>query len=152
MKIPAHNFFMASIKTLRDVVKEDTLPFIPICQEVKVLDVYDGDTITVAGQVQGVYYRFIIRIHGIDTPEIRTTNPQEKQAGLQARTCLEDLLADQIIQLSNISPDKYGGRFLAHVMFQDIDVAQYMIKHGHALPYDGGKKVDYNPNNYTVNI
>ena len=143
---------MAGKKPLQDVAKEDTLPFIPTCTDVKVLDVYDGDTITVAGDVQGVYFRFVIRILGIDTPEIRTANAQEKQAGIQARNCLESLIADQIIRVSNITPDKYGGRFLAHVMYNDIDVAQYMIRQGHALAYDGGKKVEYNANNYTIKI
>lgn len=99
-----------------------------------------------------------IRIAGIDTPEKRpsTKNPDgtrrsewsrqaEKKASLAARDVLMELLQKNSLVMTLISPQhgKYAGRTVAQVYTHDIDVAEHLIKQGHAKPYDGGTKPDW---------
>lgn len=141
--------------TLQTITEEHARPFVPTEGLVKVLAVYDGDTITVAKCMDQTWYRFHVRILGIDTPEIKTTNAAEKQHGLKARDYLEELIGNQIVYIANICPDKYGGRFLARVTFiQDdktvLDIASHMIARGWAVAYDGKKKLEYAAANYVI--
>ena len=61
----------------------------------KCVSVYDGDTITVAFKPFCDYgnnsiYRYNIRLSGVDTPEIRTRNKEEKARGIYARDLLRE--------------------------------------------------------------
>lgn len=80
-----------------------------------------------------------VRINRIDTPEKRSKNPQEKAMALKAKMRLEQLMADQKIELKNVARDKYF-RLLADVHVNDQSVADILIKEGLARPYFGGKK------------
>lgn len=97
-----------------------------------------------------------IRIAGIDTPEKRTStkNPdgtkrsaasrnREKAAAAASRQALIDLLKDNEFRMTIRNPihGKYAGRTVADVIVIDENVAKYLIKLGHAKPYDGGKKL-----------
>ena len=67
---------------MEHVTYKDTIPFIPPLTMGKVIKVYDGDTITIASKMpfeNSPYYRFSVRLKGIDCPEIRTKNMEEKQ-------------------------------------------------------------------------
>jgi endonuclease YncB( thermonuclease family) len=136
--------------TLDNITEEQTRLFIPTPGLAKVLAVYDGDTITVAKCIDTIWYRFVVRVRGIDTPEVATKNLIEKQHGLRARDYLEQWLQNQIVELTNVAPDKYGGRFVATVTCNQSNVAHVMINKGLAVAYDGKKKMDYDPAHYFV--
>ena len=57
----------------------------------RVVDVYDGDTLTCVLPVFDRMYRFQVRMMGIDTCEIRSKNPANKERAIRAR--------DRLIQL-----------------------------------------------------
>jgi len=103
--------------------------------------VYDGDTITIATRIPNdlTIYRFSVRLLGIDTPEIKTKSTREKQLAILSRDALETLIIGQIVQLRNVSIEKYG-RILANVYLKEIDLSQWMIEKGYAVPYDGKTK------------
>lgn len=98
-----------------------------------------------------------IRIRGIDTPEKRTStkNPdgskrseasrqREKAAAVAARQALIDILKGaKVISLSSPIHGKYGGRTVADVAVDEVDVATLLIQQGHAKAYDGGTKPDW---------
>ena len=56
--------------------------FVPPVNSGRVIKVYDGDTITIASKVPGLknspIYKFSVRLNGIDTPEIKGKNEDEK--------------------------------------------------------------------------
>ena len=96
-----------------------------------------------------------IRIAGIDTPEKRvsTKNPdgtkrseasrnRERAAAAASRQALVGLLRDNHFRMTIRNPQhgKYAGRTVADVVVIDENAAKYLIKHGHAKPYDGGTK------------
>ncbi len=108
---------------------------------------------------RGIEIETDIRIAGIDTPEKRvsTKNPdgslrseanrqREKTAALASRQALIDLLKtnDNRFSISNPILGKYAGRTVADVAIREIDVATTLIRLGHAKPYFGGTKPQWN--------
>lgn len=129
---------------------EDTIPFIPPITSGKVIKVYDGDTITIASKLpyeNSLIYRFSIRIKGIDCPEIKTHNLDEKEIALIAKKFVEDKCLNKIVELKNLSTEKYG-RILADVYIYNLNISDELIKNKLAVPYDGGKKLV--PDNWKI--
>ena len=54
----------------------------------RVLDIYDGDTIQIALNVDGNCYRYNVRMQGIDTCEMKSKNDMIKQRSIKARNTL----------------------------------------------------------------
>ena len=87
-------------------------------------------------------YRFPVRLKGIDSPEIKTKNEEEKKAAIISRDKLNDLIYGKIVLLTNVSTEKYG-RVLADVHFGSTHVNDWMLQHKLAVPYDGGTKKNF---------
>lgn len=67
------------------------------CVKARVVDVHDADTCRVVFQSSpGVYSQIILRLDGIDAPEINSHNEQEVAAALYARNRLLNLLAPTV--------------------------------------------------------
>lgn len=105
----------------------------------KVIKVYDGDTIWVAFNYQGKYIRIKIRLDGIDTPELRSSNRIEKKKAIDARDYLKRMIDNRIITLHCGKFDKYG-RLLGTIYYKNVNINTNMIDVKHAVAYDGGKK------------
>jgi len=108
-------------------------------KEAKVLSVYDGDTITVAFPFGDKMFRWNCRLIGVDTPELRTRNKQEKEFGYQVRDNLRNRILKQIVKLECGDFDKYG-RLLVKVYKDDECMNDWLIDNGYAFVYDGGTK------------
>jgi len=108
----------------------------------QVIKVYDGDTITIASTLpysKTVYYRFPIRIRGIDCPEIKTKCPTEKHCAEIARDKLAELILHKTVNLKNIGTEKYG-RILADVHYDGINCGEWLCNQCLAVRYDGKTK------------
>jgi micrococcal nuclease len=105
----------------------------------KVVKVYDGDTITVVFKHNHEYNKWNCRIYGIDTPEIKTKNAEEKKQAIIVRDYLRDKILDKIVTLECMGFDKYG-RLLANVFYNDKNIADAMIENNYAKAYFGGTK------------
>jgi micrococcal nuclease len=110
----------------------------------KVTRVIDGDTVDVDIDLGfRVWVHNRLRLYGIDTPETRTRDLEEKEAGLHAKEVLEELLAQSgnWVRLVSHGLDKYG-RSLATIYVQtnadsyDTNVNSYLLKEGLAEPYN----------------
>tara|TARA_B100001057_G_C22831168_1_gene943449 strand:- start:1581 stop:1937 length:357 start_codon:yes stop_codon:yes gene_type:complete len=107
----------------------------------KVRKIVDGDTIDVDIDLgfNTWLYNQRIRLSGIDTPESRTRNIDEKALGLAAKRRLKEVCKGTI-QLESHGRDKYG-RILGIPYSEDgTDICFLMIEEGHAVVYDGGAK------------
>ena len=117
-----------------------------ICKLVKVID---GDTIDIDIDLGfGVWLRNQrIRMYGIDTPESRTRDLEEKKYGLAAKSFLTGMLDDSHLILKT-HKDERGkfGRILGEVWrttnFADQSINDYMIEKHHAVAYFGQSKED----------
>ena len=103
---------------------------------------YDADTITVnIPAVPAVIGKEIsIRVAGIDTAEMRGGTPCTKEAAKRAKDWVATKLnAAQRIDLVDVERGKYF-RLVARVIVDGIDLSQELLRHGLAVPYDGGTK------------
>ena len=116
----------------------------------KINKVVDGDTIDVTIDLGfDLYKKERVRVTGIDTPEKRTRNLEEKALGIDATNWLKEKLAqsitgdDELTIRTELSGGigKYG-RLLGWLYIGDGDVSlnEEMIKQGYAWEYDGGTK------------
>ena len=116
--------------------------------------VVDGDTIDVTIDLGfSVWKKMRVRMEGINTPESRTRDLEEKKRGLAAKDRLKSILEFNdnkcILKVSGVG--KYG-RALATVLVESlsplnkedsitlIDVNKQLIEEGHAVEYHGGKR------------
>ncbi len=128
---------------LDNISYNDTIPFIPPITQGKVIKVYDGDTITIASKLpfaESPLYRFSVRINGIDCPEMRTKNTDEKQCAKLAKQKVIDLCLNKIVKLENVKLEKYG-RILADVLCENDSIGDSLCTCNLAVKYDGGTKV-----------
>ena len=107
-----------------------------------VLDrVIDGDTIDVHIDLgfEVSLRKQRVRLAGIDTPESRTRNLEEKKLGLAAKERLKELCGEEL-QLLSLGKGKYGRILGIPHTKEGKDICQILIKEGHAVEYWGGKK------------
>lgn len=108
----------------------------------KVIDCYDGDTITCVfqpGDLSTKQFRWKCRLVGIDTPEIRSRSAEEKEKGIKARDYLRDLILNENVELECSKFDKYG-RVLVTVIKDEEDINEKLVTDGHAKEFMRGKK------------
>jgi micrococcal nuclease len=108
-----------------------------------VLKVIDGDTIEVDFDLGfGVWLRNQrIRLDGIDTPESRTSDKEEKVRGLISKEKLKEILGKEIRVTTKIDPNDKYGRILGVLVNADgINVNQWLIENNYAVKYSGENK------------
>ena len=112
----------------------------------KCVHAYDGDTIHVVFKMphSNEYNKWIIRMMGIDTPEIKAKNTNEKQLAVKARDFLRELILDKIIIIECLDFDKYG-RLLGNLFIEgnETSISNMMIEKGFAKASDGGTKCSW---------
>ena len=114
----------------------------------KIRRVVDGDTVDVDIDLGfGMWiHNERIRLYGVDTPESRTRDLEEKKYGLLAKSFVLKYLPEGSYQTLVTVKDKAGkfGRVLGEVFVETDNglqsVNQILIDEGHAYEYDGGKK------------
>ena len=138
------NFFNCTrcFSSTRIIKIEDTIKFIPKIKKCIVISVYDGDTITIASKLpykNSPLYRWSLRIYGIDCPEMKSHNENEKEIAKIAQKTLENQILNKTITLENLKYDKYG-RLLAKVYYDGKSISDMMIDKRLAVEYFGKKK------------
>ena len=109
--------------------------------EADVLEVIDGDSMRVRAHIWlGMSVETIVRLKGLDTPELRGKCDEEKAKARAARDALRRLTFNKKVTLSDIIADKYGGRVNAVVKVGVLDLSAEMIKQRHARVYGGEKR------------
>ena len=110
----------------------------------KVERVVDGDTIDVVLDLGfDILYKSRVRLYGIDTPESRTRNKDEKARGKMAAAFLEDAINNgKRVVIQTQLKDSRGkfGRVLGDVVVDGININQSMIDNYHAAAYFGQSK------------
>ena len=110
----------------------------------KVERVVDGDTIDVVLDLGfDILYKSRVRLYGIDTPESRTRNLDEKARGKMASAFLKEAIdnGNKVVIQTKLK-DSRGkfGRVLGDVVVDGININQSMIDNYHAAAYFGQSK------------
>ena len=113
----------------------------------KVTRVVDGDTVDVDIDLGfGVWlHKERVRIYGIDTPESRTRDLEEKKYGLAAKEFVKEFVRDKGGSNIVLRTQKYDakgkfGRILGDIIVDNVSMSDTMIKEHHAVPYYGQSK------------
>lgn len=116
--------------------------------------IIDGDTIDVTIDLGfDILFKTRVRLYGINTPESRTRDLEEKKLGLAAKERLSEVLNHAThmrhhLILQTKEKGKFG-RYLGIIIIQDsrpdhtedrTNVNQLLVEEGHAVEYFGGKR------------
>jgi endonuclease YncB( thermonuclease family) len=117
---------------------------------VEINRVVDGDTIDVTIDLGfDLYKKERVRVAGVDTPEKRTRDLEEKALGIDATNWLKEKLEgavagddDLVIRTELVGGVGKYGRLLGWLYVGDGDMSlnEQMIAEGYAWSYDGGTK------------
>ena len=122
--------------------------------KIKEIDrIVDGDTVDATIDLGfDVLYKTRVRLYGINTPETRTRDLEEKAKGLAAKERLNEIINKAVhmghhLILQTKEKGKFG-RYLGVIIIEDCrpdhdtrtDVNQLLVEEGHAEPYYGGKR------------
>ena len=81
-----------------------------------------------------------MRLNGIDCPEIKGKDENEKQCAQIAKEEMSNLILNKIVTLKNVKTEKYG-RILADVYIDELHLNNHLIQKRLAVVYDGGTKI-----------
>ena len=107
--------------------------------------VVDGDTVDAEIDCGiDIIYKSRIRLYGIDTPESRTRDLDEKARGKLASQFIKDKIAEAKLVKVKTKLDKKGkfGRVLGSIIADDEDLNELMVKNYLAVAYFGQSKDD----------
>ena len=117
---------------------------------VEINRVVDGDTIDVTIDLGfDLFKKERVRVAGVDTPEKRTRDLEEKELGIDATNWLKEKLEgavagddDLIIRTELVGGVGKYGRLLGwlYIGTDELSLNERMITEGFAWPYDGGTK------------
>ena len=117
---------------------------------VEINRVLDGDTIDVTIDLGfDLYKKERVRVAGVDTPEKRTRDLEEKALGYDATNWIKEKLEgaiegedDLVIRTELVGGVGKYGRLLGWLYIGDADLSlnEQMITEGYAWAYDGGTK------------
>lgn len=150
---------MCLIKTKKMIPSKASNFTVTGTKTARVVGMHDGDTMNCVFEFGGAYYKFPVRMNGIDTPEMTSKDPILKHRALSARNRLFSLVTDRpqstlawtkkdfdkyfednyttvILECKGL--DKYG-RVLADVGSPTF--SSILVKEGHAYVYTGQTKM-----------
>jgi len=106
--------------------------------------VVDGDTIDVTMDLGfNILHKCRVRLFGIDTPESRTRDLDEKARGKMASAFLKNAIdSGEHIIIQTKLKDSRGkfGRVLGDIVVDGININQLMVENYHAAAYFGQNK------------
>ena len=112
----------------------------------QVLRVVDGDTVDVLIDCGfSTFRKERVRLYGINAPESRTRDKEEKKKGLAAKERLDQLITNtegKIVVKTELDKKGKYGRILG-VIWDESKKKNFnnmLVAEGHATKYDGGKR------------
>lgn len=151
-----------------DHTKVDSVPHQGKKVDVKVVDVYDGDTCTILVPFGGKFQKLKLREKGVDAPEIRARRDKskdselsaieiaeldelvkmEKRAAISVRNHISEMILGRVLTVQlDERWDKYGGRVLGSLYLPkgiaERTLGSYLLGNRLGKEYNGGKKVGW---------
>ena len=116
----------------------------------KVVDVYDGDTITVTFVFRGKVIKYKVRMYGYDSPEMKPrlnkqNRDKEIKKAKEAKEYLKSLIYNKIVIIECGKFGKYG-RLLGKIyvggscLTPSLYINGHMVDMGYGIEYFGGTK------------
>lgn len=123
----------------------------------KIVDVYDGDTVTLVFYFNNIPIKDSFRMFGYDAPELKPlkTIPHRElhiRAGQFVRDFLKQKILGQVVWVKFCQEEKYGRLmgFLymvnpdqSSVFNEENNINEFVISKGYGKPYEGGHKSEF---------
>lgn len=116
----------------------------------RVLDVYDGDTFTIAffPPESNKYIIDSIRMYGYDSPEMKsrekdeTLKKLEKEAAIRVKSIVSDLILDKIVYVKFTKKEKFGRQMGYIYLDKEMKFClnEFIVNKGLSKVYKGEKK------------
>lgn len=106
----------------------------------KIMEFYDGDTVKILFYFGDILIKTNIRLKGIDAPEKKSKNLLEKEKACWITSELNKLYRNRMGLVTFVKHDKYGGRVIANIKIDGVDLSSKIMDQGWAKPYEGKKK------------
>lgn len=132
---------------------------------VRLHSIHDGDTVGVVTEIDSKLYRMTTRLIGLDTPEIRTKDLNEKKLAIAARNRVANWALPEHFQVNGVYTEKEIKQLLAQnpvllwmkcgetekygritsELFADSSenscINSILLKEGYGDAYEGGTKI-----------
>jgi len=96
--------------------------------------IIDGDTVDVIIDLGfDIHFKSRIRLFGIDAPEVRTRNADEKVKGFAAKDRLTELLPENFTIRTVLDKKGKFGRVLGTLVVGDVNINELLVSEGHAI-------------------
>ena len=136
----------------------------------RVVNIIDGDSLSIILPIFNNYYKYNIRLNGIDTCEMKSKNEENKKKALTARISILNLISNEnysdtltkheiqeildkhviLVWVECLNFDKYG-RLLANVyqlnnlsmtkLENSLSLSEYLLQNNLAYEYSGKTKL-----------
>lgn len=136
----------------------DFFTFDNITTKCKVVDIYDGDTVTLVFYYNNAPIKCKFRLYGFDAPEIKPTKNTDNrdkciEAGKKVKKILEDKILNKIVWVKFCEEEKYG-RAMGNIYLIDdkhkdkmngdeLCINEWIVKNNYGKEYKGGKKSEF---------
>jgi endonuclease YncB( thermonuclease family) len=134
----------------------DFFTFKNIITKCKVVDIYDGDTITIVFYHNDYPIKCRLRLYGYDSPEIKPYKSLENrekniEAGKKVKEILKEKILNKIVWVKFFEEEKYG-RAMGNIYLIDnkdkmsgkeICINEWIVKNNYGKEYKGGKKQNF---------
>ena len=110
-----------------------------------VLHIIDGDTIVVRARIWlGQDLDTLVRLDGVDPPEVKGRCPYENRFALKARAFIQARTTDGKVVLHNIHYGKYAGGVVARVQMPGgEDLSDALLRAGLGRGYQGRRRASW---------
>ncbi len=125
---------------------------IPVCfgpkgeiVDARIVRVIDGDTIEILFlHGKKVPTKIKIRVHGVNTPELRSKRKIERKAARHVKEEVKKELSNQkVVQVVFYKWGKYGGRVLGDIYYDSKYLSDYLLVNCYGQFYEGRKKIPF---------
>ncbi len=143
--MPLAAIAMAIVAAPTDAAERPALNRLAGPVSAEVLRVIDGDTIEVRAHIWlGQEVTTLVRLGGVDAPELKGKCESERAAARRAKAAIEEKLAGGEVTLRDIKFEKYAGRVMSRVQTAGgEDLARSLKDDGFVRSYGGAKRLPW---------
>jgi micrococcal nuclease len=103
-----------------------------------IVNVVDGDTVDAIIDLGfNIQIKERLRLYGIDTPEIRTKDLEEKEKGFAAKDFVKEAILNKEVMIDTTKGTGKFGRYLATIYYgeNNTNLNEELLEKGYAKPY-----------------
>lgn len=126
---------------LDDIEKEPIFSLNGYIVTGKVCSVYDGDSMKIIFPFHDHFYTRTCRLNGVDTPELRSKNIEEKKQAIMVRDKVKEKILHKKVTVYCRNFDKYGLLLIDLICIKyKCYINKWLLENDLAIEYFGGRK------------